>query len=74
MDTMPDKTTRLTIIVTAMVDTDCPNDKKYAYEFCDVYSLGYTTKWHSLCGDTTTTAKLRARLTATLMCALMQPE
>jgi hypothetical protein len=35
-------------------DTGCPNDKKHTYEFCNGYSLGHTTKWNSLAGDTTT--------------------
>jgi len=34
-------------------DTGRPNDKKHTYEFCNGYSLGYTTKWNSLAGETT---------------------
>src|SRR4051812_3794180 len=34
-------------------DIDCPNDKKHIYEFCNGYSLGYTSKWNSLGGGTT---------------------
>ncbi len=30
-----------------------PNDKTHTYEFCNGYSLGYTTKWNSLVGETT---------------------
>jgi hypothetical protein len=35
-------------------DKGCPNDKKHTYEFCNGYSLGYTTKWNSLADETTT--------------------
>ena len=35
-------------------DTGCPNDKKHTYEFCNGYSLGYSAKWNSLAGETTT--------------------
>jgi hypothetical protein len=31
-------------------DTDCPNDKKHTYEFCQGYSLGYNSEWSSLDG------------------------
>jgi len=35
-------------------DTGCPNDKKHTYVFCNGYSQGYSTKWNSLAGETTT--------------------
>ena len=35
-------------------DTGCPNDKVHTNEYCDGYSLGYTSKWNSLAGGTST--------------------
>jgi hypothetical protein len=42
-------------------DAGCPNDKKHTYEFCNGYSLGYTTKWNSLAGETTNTQQSQAQ-------------